>query len=125
MEALQQYREAARLVDEVDGAAFERRFLIDVVAEHGEKDDRRRCASAAQAAQHLETVHPGHAPVQQDDLGAAAALEVVERRLAAREAQDVEALVDKVEAERFAEGIVVVNEDDPNRRRTRHGHAAR
>ena len=114
IEALHQDRQPARLVDEIDRAASQGRFLVDVVAQNREEDDRRVRAGLAQAAQHLEPVHPRHAPVEQDHVRGAAALEMVERGRAAAETVDGEALVEQVEAERFAERIVVVNEDDPS-----------
>jgi len=39
LDPFQDDRQAARLVDEIDGAAFERRLFIDIVAERGQKDD--------------------------------------------------------------------------------------
>ena len=125
LQALHQDRQAARLVDEIDGAALERRLLVDVVAQHGQEDHRRGAAGAAQAAQHLEPVHAGHAPIEQDDVGGAAAGEIIERRRAAIETDDRETLVDQVEAERLAERVVVVNENYPNCSKVRRGRGAR
>src|SRR5580658_1151271 len=125
MQSLHEDRQPPRLVDEVDGATFECRLFIDVVAEYGEEDDGRRRAGAAQAAQHFEPVHPGHAPVEQDDVGLAALREIVERRHAVVEADDGKTLVDQIETERLAERVVVVNEDDPYRRQARRRRAVR
>src|SRR5579883_2083690 len=50
-QALHQDRKAPRLVDEIDGAAFERRLLVDVVAQHGQEDDGGRRAGPPEAAQ--------------------------------------------------------------------------
>ena len=92
-----------------------RRLLVDVLAEHGEEDHRGGVARSAQAAQHLEPVHSGHAPIEKDDIGVAAQGKIVERRRAAREARDLITLVDQIEAQRFAKEIVVVNKDDLGR----------
>jgi hypothetical protein len=125
LETLHQDREPPRLVDEIDRAALERRLLVDVVAEHGQEDHRRGAAGAAQAAQHLEPVHAGHAPVEQDDVGAAAAREIVERRRTRIEADDRETFVDQIEAERLAERVVVINENYPYRSKGRPGRDVR
>src|SRR5260221_154422 len=114
---LDEDREAARFVDEIDGAALERRLLVDILAQHREENNWCRVAGAAQAAQHLEPVHSRHAPVEQDDIGATAGGKMLERWGTAGKARHLIALVDEVEAERLAEQIIVVNEDDMRRNR--------
>src|SRR3712207_7288126 len=59
-----------------------------------------------------EAVHARHAPVQKDDVADAPAVEVDEGFGAAGEAGDAIAFVDEVEAQRLAEGIVVIDDDD-------------
>src|SRR3546814_13613969 len=56
LQALQDDRQAARLVDEVDGAPFQGRLLVDLVAQHGEEDHRGLDAALAHAAQHGKAV---------------------------------------------------------------------
>src|SRR5260221_355745 len=48
-QTLDENREAARLVDEIDGAALERRLLVDILAEDGEEDVRRQVFGTVQA----------------------------------------------------------------------------
>ena len=67
----------------------------------------------AQAAQDREAVHAGHAPIQQDGVGAAAVGEVPQHRLAVAEVVDLVAALGEVEAERFAEQGIVVDDDHP------------
>ena len=54
-------------------------------------------------------------------IGRVALLEMLERRHAAAEAHDLKAFIDEIEAERFPEGIVIVNEDDPCSQPDRRG----
>ena len=98
LDAPHQDREPARLVDEVDRAAGERRLLVDVVAERGQENHRCGDAALAQLAQHLEPVHPGHAPIQQDHLRVLAPGHVLQRRRPVGKGRHREALVHQVEA---------------------------
>ncbi len=75
----------------------------------------------AQLAQHLEAVLPRHAPVEQDRVGHTPALEKGERLGAAAETRHGKTFVDEIEAERFAERVVVVHEHDPRAWSSRRG----
>src|SRR3546814_13641518 len=75
-------RQAARLVDEVDGAPFQGRLLVDLVAQHGEEDHRGLDAALAHAAQHGTAVEAPHAPVQHDVFRLLAGHHYFERALA-------------------------------------------
>src|SRR3546814_5639849 len=90
LEALQNDRKAARFVDEVDGAPFQRRFLVDLVAQHGEKDHRGLDAALAHAPQHGQAVETRHAPVQQHRPGLLAGHHEFQRALAVGEVRSEE-----------------------------------
>jgi hypothetical protein len=109
LEAFQDDRQAPRLVDEIHRAPFERRLLVDLLAEHGQEDDGRFNPRLAQRLEHAETVDPWHSPVEQHRIGRLAGLEVLECRLAVREIDDLEALLSQVETQGFPKQIVVID----------------
>ena len=118
LQALDEDRQASRLVDEIDRAAGERRLFVDVVGQRCQKDHRDRDPAPAHAAQHLDAGQLRHAPIEQHRVGAAALFEIGERVAAIVEAGDLVSLIDQVEAERFAEQIVVVDEKQMRHRRS-------
>ena len=69
-------------------------------------------AALAQLAQHLEAVHAGHAPIQQDDVRGVAGGETIDPFPSAREASDIEALVGEIEAQGFPELVVIIDQED-------------
>ena len=64
------------------------------------------------AAQHLDAVEPGHADVEQHEIGTQTA-QRGERRLAIGRALDAEALALEVLAEHVAHRVLVVDDQDP------------
>src|SRR5262245_37976895 len=93
--------EAARLLDEVDGAAQEPGFFVDLVTENRQKDDGSLDSLAAQLAQYLNARHPRHLPVKQDDVGDVCLCQVVESRRTVLEPDRRVASVGKVLDQRF------------------------
>lgn len=89
LHALQQDRQRPGFLDEIDGAAGQGGLLVDLVRQHGQEDHRNLDAAGPELAQHVDAVHLGHAPVEQDHVRVAAAQEIVERRGAAVEGDDL------------------------------------
>jgi hypothetical protein len=108
LDAAHQDREPARLVDEVDRATRQCRFLEHLVCQPSQKDHGRHGAALAQLAQHFQAVHVRHPPIQQDHVHALGAQEL-ERSATARAGHGLKALIAQVEAESAAKIVVVID----------------
>ncbi len=111
LQPLQQDRQTSRLVDEVDRTPFERGLLVTIVRERSQKDHRNADPGAAQPAQHIDPGQLGHAPIQQQNVGLPAVLQIGQGVVPIAEAGDLIAFVGEVEAERFAKQLIVIGQD--------------
>src|SRR5882762_1786638 len=112
LDPARQNGKAARLFDEVDGAAQEAGLFVDLIAQDGEKHHRHLDLLPAQLAQNLDSGHSGHLPIEQDDVGNVGLSEVAERRRAVFEPDRHEACIGQILNQGFAEHSIVI--DDQN-----------
>ncbi len=128
LDPLEQDGETSRLFHEVDGAADQRGFFVNLIRQRGQENDRHLGAALAQPAQQLDPAHRRHLPVEQYQIGLAVAVQMIERRRPVGESDDLEIGFDEVLFDRFPEQIVVVDNDDdgvPARSARTIGHRRR
>ena len=105
-------RHAARLVDEIDGAAVERELLVVGLAVSREEHHRQVDARALQPGQQVDARDARQAPVEDDDLDVAGRLQELDQAGAVAERRDVEAVVAQFAARGLAEIVIVLHEGD-------------
>ena len=100
-----------RLLDEVDGAAFQRAHGERHVAVPGQEDDRDRVAALVQFILQVETAHARHADVEEQATGALRPIDV-EKGLCRIERFNAHAGSAQEHAEGIAHRLVVVDDED-------------
>src|SRR5262249_25508188 len=68
-DALEQDREAPRLLHKIHRAVQQPGLFVDLIVEYCEEDHRYLDIAGAQALQHLDSRLPWHLPIQQDKIG--------------------------------------------------------
>ena len=112
LETADQNVDSTRLVDEVDGSALQgERFPVGQGMAR-QKDDGQGAAGAAQLRQEVNAGNRRQDPVQYDEIGAGQLVERCQKPRAVGEALDRKAAFCQLPAERLAEIIVVLDEQD-------------